>query len=176
MFLIFLLFYYNHVITRIASLIIINVRNGLGQVMKFHLDNFTHWCSEAFQTEKIKRKVFADCFIYLVADCPRVFNTSQQSIKVYSKLRDFKSNGTFSCNVGEELFYKNGSVRLSKSTSCTAYATWNDQNNIKCGKGLYEKQNLLENQVQCLLCDCQLCFQNLKRHMQSSNIFTIINI
>jgi len=86
-----------------------------------------------------ERKLFSDCFICRVTDCPGVFNTSEQRLNVYSKHRDFNSTGAFSCSVGEELFYKNGSARLSNSTSCSAYATWNDQNNIKCGKGLYEK-------------------------------------
>jgi len=47
------------------------------------------------------------------------------------------AEGSFSCENGSDLFYENGTERLSNITYCNSDASWSGQHHLQCWKGLH---------------------------------------
>ena len=73
---------------------------------------------------------------FFFAECPKFIGKGDAVVKIKSDNQMYGTKGSFSCESGSDLFYDNGTERLSNITFCNSDASWSGQHHLECWKGL----------------------------------------
>ena len=71
-----------------------------------------------------------------LSDCPEYIGKGEAVVKIVSENQTFGAKGSFSCGKGGDLFYDNGTERLSNITYCDSDASWSGQHHLECWEGM----------------------------------------
>jgi len=70
------------------------------------------------------------------SECPRFIGKGDAVVQIVSENQTFGAKGSFSCSKGGDLFYDNGTERLTNITYCDSDASWSGQHHLECWKGM----------------------------------------
>ena len=69
------------------------------------------------------------------SDCSKSFKGGVQHVTVHAHSFSYGGEGTYSCPIGSDLFYKNATRRHDGPGFCSANALWTDQDYLECWNG-----------------------------------------